>query len=78
MVRYKGAFLTHCPVHPQELEYRTSINIHGHLHEYNVTKNIIRGTRDTNLGVPDKRYINVSCEQVNYQPKTLKELGINW
>ena len=25
---------------------------------------------------PDTRYINVSCEQINYTPKTLQELGI--
>ena len=76
MVKYKGIFLTHCPIHPQELEYRVSRNIHGHLHEFNVTKNIVEGTRDTNGKIKDSRYINVSCEQVNYQPKTLKELGI--
>ena len=76
MVKYKGIFLTHCPIHPQELEYRVSRNIHGHLHEYNVTKDIITGERNTNVGVKDERYINVSCEQINYQPKTLKELGI--
>ena len=77
MIKYKGIFLSHCPVHPQELEYRVPINIHGHLHEYNVTKQIISGTRDTKKGINDPRYVNVSCEQLNYKPKTLKELGVD-
>lgn len=76
IVKYKDIFLTHVPVHPQELEYRVSKNIHGHLHEYNVTKSIIEGTRNTLDNEKDERYFNVSCEQVNYQPKTLEELGI--
>lgn len=78
MEKYKGIFLTHCPIHPQELEYRVSYNIHGHLHEYNVVKEIITGKRNVNNGTKDKRYINVSCEQVDYIPKTLEELIPNY
>jgi calcineurin-like phosphoesterase family protein len=60
MVQYKGYFLTHCPIHPTELTYRgVAGNIHGHVHE-----NII----------DEPGYICVSCEVVNYQPKTLNEL----
>lgn len=60
-------FLTHCPIHPREFNKgRIKYNIHGHIHEYNVKKffNLIK----------DKRYINVSCEQVNYMPMTIEEL----
>lgn len=61
------AFLTHAPVHPREFRKgRVSINIHGHIHEYRVKKWF--GLVD------DTRYICVSCEQVNYTPRTLKEL----
>lgn len=74
MFKYKGIFLSHCPVHPQELEYRVPINIHGHLHEYNVKKDIQKGTRKTTEGKQDKRYINVSCEQLDYIPRTLDYL----
>ena len=60
MVNYKKEFiLTHCPIHPCELEYRFKYNIHGHVHEHTLA---------------DKRYINVSCEAIDYQPKTLNEL----
>ncbi len=59
MVQYKGYILTHCPIHPSQLELRYSKNIHGHVHL-------------NSLG--DERYINVSAEVVNYTPKTLDEL----
>jgi calcineurin-like phosphoesterase family protein len=55
-----GSFIiSHIPIHPQELEYRYKMNIHGHVHE---------NTLD------DKRYINVSAEVIDYRPKTLREL----
>ena len=52
MVKYKGYLLTHCPIHPIEME-KFNINIHGHMHEEII---------------PDDRYINVSCEVLNYIP----------
>jgi calcineurin-like phosphoesterase family protein len=74
MMQYKGIMLTHCPIHPMELDYRFKHNIHGHTHEKLVEydfklfgKTVIHS---------DRRYICVSCEQVNYAPKTLEELGI--
>ena len=74
MMKYKGVMLTHCPIHPMEMDYRFSKNIHGHIHEKQVMK-----SRD-NWGeielVVDDRYICVSCEHVDYTPKTLEELGI--
>jgi calcineurin-like phosphoesterase family protein len=76
IIKYKGILLSHCPVHPQELQYRAKINIHGHLHDQIVSKEIVEGKRDTDGSIPDNRYINVSCEQINFQPKTFKELGI--
>lgn len=73
IVKYKGIFLTHVPIHPQELEYRVPYNIHGHVHENNVKLNITKGSRGS-IGKYDPRYINVSCEMIDYKPKTLEEL----
>ena len=56
---FGNIILSHAPIHPQELEYRFNVNIHGHVHENTL---------------PDKRYINVSAEVIDYRPKTLKEL----
>ena len=58
MIKYKGFILSHCPVHESELK-RYYKNIHGHVHENSLD---------------DDRYINVSCEVIDYTPKTLKEL----
>ena len=63
-------FLTHSPVHTRELDYRIGINIHGHIHEYVVMKKYLFGL----IKRPDKRYICVSCEQIDYTPKSISEL----
>ena len=59
--KYQGCILTHIPIHESELE-RFRFNIHAHLHE---------------KVIDDPRYISVSCEQVDYIPKSLEELLIN-
>jgi len=73
MVQYKGLILTHCPIHPMELDYRFPKNIHGHIHDKIVTKDIYEYGYKVNT-VPDDRYICVSCERVDYVPRTLEEL----
>lgn len=73
MEKYKGLFLTHCPIHPSELNYRVHYNIHGHIHEnFIMTNKDIAG--ETINNIRDKRYINVCCEVQDYKPKTLNEL----
>ena len=59
MIEYKGFILTHYPVHPSQLEFRYSKNIHGHVH-----------TNSLN----DSRYINVCCEVIDYKPVLISEL----
>jgi calcineurin-like phosphoesterase family protein len=56
---FGNIIFSHIPIHPQELEYRYTINIHGHVHENTL---------------PDKRYINVCAEVIDYKPKLLSEL----
>jgi len=70
MIQYKGIMLTHAPIHPMELEYRFNKNIHGHIHDKVVMK-MLDGWE-----VVDDRYFCVSCERVDYIPKSLKDLGI--
>lgn len=52
LTTYKDAWLSHCPIHPDEFR-KKSFNICGHTHSYNI---------------PDSRYFNVSCENINYTP----------
>jgi calcineurin-like phosphoesterase family protein len=70
---YRDGIMTHMPVHESQLE-RFAFNIHGHLHHFKVMKWIMRqrprGDYIDELPeqVPDERYINVSCEQINCTP----------
>lgn len=62
MVAWKRkTVLTHAPLHTNQLD-RWKLNIHGHMHH-----NLVLD-KD---GKPDKRYLNVACEQLGYTP-------INW
>jgi calcineurin-like phosphoesterase family protein len=73
MVRYKGLWLTHCPVHDRELEFRVPRNIHGHIHDKKVMR--ISWNYGNATGMEeDDRYLCVSCEQVDYTPISLDEL----
>lgn len=56
---FGNMILTHIPVHPGQLDKRFKLNIHGHLH--------------TNV-LDDPRYINVSCEQVDFKPKLVQDI----
>jgi calcineurin-like phosphoesterase family protein len=60
MVRYKDCILSHCPIHESEV-VRFNKNIHGHVHENTLE---------------DDRYINVSCEAVNFIPQLLSNYCI--
>tara|TARA_R110000772_G_scaffold62241_4_gene140015 strand:- start:1000 stop:1530 length:531 start_codon:yes stop_codon:yes gene_type:complete len=68
---YGSIFITHCPIHPSELDYRVKLNIHGHVHENSIIMQCNNPELPKRL---DKRYINVSAEVLDYVPKTLKQL----
>lgn len=59
---YKGIVLTHIPIHPNELVYRSwKWNIHGHIHH----------KEKNNLG---PQYLNVNMDIVGYAPLHLDEV----
>ena len=60
MVRYKKLWLTHCPIHPQEMRKCVG-NVHGHCHQYQITKRNWYGRK-----IIDPQYLNV-CVEINYQ-----------
>jgi calcineurin-like phosphoesterase family protein len=53
--KYSGCLLTHIPIHESELN-RFKLNIHGHVHSNSLD---------------DDRYVNVSCEVVDYTPQLI-------
>lgn len=68
-MKYKGCFLTHIPIHPNELEYRNVImNIHGHVHH-----------KDQSDAMGDK-YYNVNVDVMGHFPREfhsiMKERGL--
>lgn len=63
MFKHRGLWLTHPPIHPEEL--RGCINIHGHTHQVQM--------RHEN-GDLDKRYVNVCVEHTNYAPISLEQV----
>ena len=63
MVKLKGFILTHCPMHPEELDYYPKYkNIHGHIHSRLV---LLNGQE------MDYRYVNVSVEHTKFKPINL-------
>lgn len=55
--------LSHIPIHPESLG-RFGTNVHGHLHN-----NIVK----LDNGQPDKRYVCVSMEHINFTPIEIHE-----
>ena len=61
LASYKGFWLSHYPIHPQEMRGRNG-NIHGHLHSMAVTGY----NYDIGQSYKDPRYFNVNIEDNNY------------
>lgn len=58
--QYRNAWLTHIPIHPQEL-VGNEVNIHGHIHNREKL-------------IQDSRYKCVTAELVDYKPVLLETL----
>lgn len=54
-----GLIASHIPLHESQIEHRFGKNIHGHVHRHSLK---------------DPRYLNVSCEAINYTPISLEEV----
>jgi len=55
--------MTHVPVHPDSIK-KGWVNYHGHTHDGHV---MLDGKRDY-------RYINLSCEQINFTPISIEDV----
>jgi len=80
MIDYKGCVLTHAPIHPSEISFCRR-NIHAHIHHTNELPEVYVPERygdKSKVEYPTlHKYICVDTHLINYQPKTLIELGIN-
>ena len=69
--KIKNVILSHTPIHPQELEYKSSsvnicpprYNIHGHVHDFTID---------------DDRYFNTSVDVNNWGPVKLQDILSHW
>lgn len=63
MIKYKGYWITHAPIHPDEL--RGKKNIHGHVHYCDI--------------INDERYVNVCMESewCNFKPIDFQNIKNN-
>jgi len=69
---YGGYLLAHIPVHPNSLG-KFKGQIHGHLHSKNVG-DTIQAPDGTEHFLRNKKYLNVSVEQINLTPITFEQL----
>lgn len=65
--------LTHIPVHENQL-YRFKGNIHGHMHDLCVRKEVIDGSWYGKHMEDDERYFCASVERINYTPIAWEEV----
>ena len=68
---YHGAWLSHAPIHPNEL--RGCTNIHGHVHFKDIESDHWAPGEDS-ARVRDPRYKNVCPERIGYAPVLLRDL----
>lgn len=77
MIHYKGFWLTHCPVHPQELNFVRG-NIHCHIHEMTVPYTEVEVDYWDKPGIIKSKsgllYHNVDAHLIDYKPKTLEQI----
>jgi calcineurin-like phosphoesterase family protein len=71
--------LSHIPLHPDCITDRFKVNVHGHLHANEVTRQIVTkpfapvGQRDV-VDQIDPRYLCVSVEHTNFEPLSFEEV----
>lgn len=77
MVDYKGFALTHCPIHPNELQFYPEGNIHAHIHHTNnipdMIVNLDYGKSDYELNTKGM-YHMVDAKVVNFTPVNLETI----
>jgi calcineurin-like phosphoesterase family protein len=63
MLSYKKVWLTHCPIHPDEMRGRAG-NVHGHVHSKSIKKKTWYGS-----SYDDPKYINTCVDHVYEKTK---------
>lgn len=70
-IKYKGFWLTHQPIHPQELYGKK--NIHGHTHN----QDVMYFNTITEELKKDVQYVNVCVDQTDFAPVRFEDIREN-
>lgn len=76
MIKYKGFFLTHAPIHPNDLG-RCKGNIHAHIHENKLIEVMAEShwkDSDSEIVPTLHKYYNVDAKMIDFIPKSLIDL----
>lgn len=77
MIHYKGFWLTHAPVHPQELSW-TRGNIHAHVHSQPIFDSSVDvnywDKKETIVSGTNNLYYNVDAHLIGYTPISFDEI----
>lgn len=77
MIHYKGFWITHAPVHPQELTFVKG-NIHAHIHNMEIPYTEVNvnywDKKETIKSKSNLLYHNVDAHLIDYKPITIEEL----
>ncbi len=74
IIAYKNAWLSHAPIHPNELRGR--INVHGHVHSATIQlpHSTAFGSVTGHGFQNDPRYVNACPEVIGYAPVLFRDL----
>lgn len=77
MIHYKGFWITHCPIHPQELSFVRG-NIHAHIHEMTIPELEVSvdywDKKETFKSSSSDKYYNVDAKLLDFKPITLEQM----
>ena len=75
MLKKDKFILTHYPIHPDSIPHWCEANVHGHIHY----KHVQCWDKERRIWTRDKRYINVSIEQLpDLKPLDFEEIKKGW
>lgn len=77
MIDYKGFALTHCPIHPNELQFYPEGNIHAHIHHINKIPNqycVAEYGKGMGTFSTENKYHHVDAKVIDFTPISLEEI----
>lgn len=77
MIDYKGFALTHCPIHPNELQFYPEGNIHAHIHHINQVPDsqyVLSYNKSEHVASTKNMYHHVDAAVIDYTPISIEQI----